>query len=174
MLEYLEKYTVAQKGVGTYFIVFGVVFFFFTMVIRIVFGRSVLLTGLNWGSFSSALFLTASGIIYRAYCDMIHRKAAAALFENESEFIKSEYSRMGKVEKDFKKFQIAFSALAFISVIIGIFIHSRTGKGVFFAFAILFVGMLAIEYYSRNSIKNYSRQLYEEMTRVKKKYSWEV
>jgi len=174
MLQFLEKYTVAQKGVGTYFIVFGVVFFFSTMVIRIIFGRSLIFTGLNWGSFSSALILTASGIIYRAYCDHIHRKAAATLFENETEYVKTEYSRMEKVAKDFRRYQIVFSALAFVTLIIAVFIHSKMVKGVFFAATILFVGMLAIEYYSRNSIKDYTQQLGEAMRKALKKYAWEV
>lgn len=174
MLEYLEKYTVAQKGIGTYFIVFGVVFFFSTMVIRIIFGRSLIFTGLNWGSFISALVLTASGIIYRAYCDYIHKKAAAKLFENESEFVKAEIGRVQKVQKDFQIYQIVFSSLALISLIIGIILHSRMGKGVFLAMAILFAGMLAIEYFSRNSIGAYLNKLRLEGSRVKKKYAWEV
>lgn len=172
MLNALENYTVARKGVGTYFIIFGIVFFFFSLVISIILGGSKFLTGMNWGSFFVALVLSAVGIVYRAFCDLEHKKAAAIYFKSKIDFIKVEFKRMIKVEKDFPVYLVAFSVLFALLVIVGIFLHSRVAQGVLFAVAIMFLGILGIEYYWRHSITGYTNVLRDEMEKLRKYSPW--
>ena len=166
MLQSLKTYTKAQKGTGTNFTVAGIVIAFLTAVVIIVSDKSILLTGFKWGGFSAGIIMILIGLIYRGYCDIVHKKAQTIYSKDKIEFVKTEHRRMQKVEKDLLGYQIAFSLVIVLSIAVSFFVHSKITKGVLYAVAMLFAGMLMVENMSRSSIKNYTETLKEEFNKI--------
>ena len=166
LLQSLKKYTKEQKITGTNFIVAGIVMLFFTAVVIIVSDKSVLVNGFKWGGFPAGIIMIPIGLLYRWYSDDVQRKATAIYSKNRNEFIKKEYKRMQKVGKDLLGFQIAFLLVIILSIAVSFFVESKITKGVLYAVAMMFTGMLIVENMSRISIKIYTEILKQEITKI--------
>lgn len=165
LLQSLEAYTNAQKWVGTNFIILGIVLLILAAVFAFFVAKSPMATGLKWGALATGLLIIVGGFFYRSFCDKTQDEARAIYEKDKTEFVQYEHERMEKVDKGFLTYQITFAVFVLAAIIVILFVNSPVAKGISYAVAILFIGILLIEGFSHKSISTYTNELRQEVNK---------
>lgn len=159
ILQSLETYTVAQKGVGTNFAILGVVLIIIALVFFIFASKTPLTVGIKWGALFAGLMIIAGGLSYYNFSNKTYSESEAIYQKDVTEFVQYEHERMEKVDKGFLTYQLTFALFVLVALVVIVFVKAPVLKGISFAVAILFIGMLLIEALSHSSIKKYTEEL---------------
>ncbi|NRB59064.1 MAG: hypothetical protein HRU50_03890 [Winogradskyella sp.] len=165
-IQSLETYTNAQKWVGTNFIILGSLLLILATTVAFFINKSPLADGLKWGALCTGLLIIIGGFSYRNFSDKIQYNAKEIYGDNPTKFIQTEYNRMSKVNKGFIVYQMSFAAFVVASLIVILFVKSPFAKGISFAVAVLFIGVLIIEGFSQKSITTYNDELNVEFLKI--------
>ncbi len=165
ILQSLDSYTSAQKWVGTNFIILGAILIVLGLVFTFFVAKSPMATGMKWGTFVAGISIIVGGFGYRSFCDKTHDAAVSLSNENMMEFVKSEHERMEKVDKGFILYQVSFAAFVVAALVVILFVKAPLAKGVAFAIALWFMGLLVIEGFSHSSISTYTNTLRAEVSK---------
>ena len=165
LLQSLEAYTNAQKGVGTNFIILGFILLIISAVFAFFVCKSQMATGLKWGALVAGIFIIVGGFTYRNFSEKTKNDTIAIFEKDTTEFVQFEHERMEKVDKGFITYQLVFAAFVVLALIVIVFVKAPVLKGVAFAVAILFIGQLLIEGFSHKSIREYTDILKKEVNK---------
>ncbi len=165
ILQSLEAYTNAQKGLGTNFIILGVFLLIISAVFAFFVSKSQMATGLKCGALVAGVFIILGGFTYRNFSEKTKNDAITIYEKDATEFVQFEHERMEKVDKGFLTYQIVFAVFVLAALIVIVFIKSPLAKGIAFAIAILFIGQLLIEGFSHKSIREYTDILRTEVNK---------
>ncbi len=162
MLQSLEAYTSAQKWVGTNFVVLGILLLVLAGVSAFLVPRTPMATGMKYGALVAGALIIIGGFSYRSFCDKTYNHGADIYQTSTTEFVKTEYSRMEKVDKGYLVYQIVFAAFIVAALLVVLFVNAPLMKGIAFAVAVLFIGIMIIEGFSHSSIRSYTEALQVE------------
>ncbi|ANQ51770.1 hypothetical protein MY04_4434 [Flammeovirga sp. MY04] len=163
ILQSLEAYTSAQKWVGINFIILGSILVILAGIFTFFVLKTPMSTGMKWGALVSGILILVGGMSYYSFCNKTQLSSQAIYKRDVTEFLQFEYERMEKVDKDFLLYQLTFTAFIVAALIIILFINMPLLKGVSYAVAILFLGILIIEGFSHTSITKYTSELKKEV-----------
>jgi len=163
ILQSLETYTYAQKWVGINSIILGSILLVLAGILAFFVAKSPMASGMKWGAFTTGLLIIVGGIGYLSFNNKIQNEGEALFQKSRTEFVQYEHERMEKVDKGFLAYQLVFAAFVLASLIVILFIKVPVLKGVAFAVAIFFVGVMIIESFSHKSISNYTNELRQEI-----------
>ena len=162
-LQSLETYASSQKWVAINFIILGLILLLLAGVFAFFVAKSPMATGMKWGSLVTGVLIIIGGISYYNFNEKTKRNSESIYQKDVSEFIQSEHERMEKVDSGFLTYQLTFAAFVVLALIIILFINSPLLKGIAFAVAIHFVGIMMIEGFSHKSISDYANLLRQEV-----------
>ncbi len=168
ILQSLEAYTTAQKWVGYNFIILGMILLVLAGVFAFFVTKSPMAAGLKWGSLVTGLLIIIGGMVYGNFNTKVQKEGEALYKKNVTEFVQYEHDRMDKVDKSFLTYQLVFAAFVLASLIVILFVKAPALKGVAFAVAIFFLGLLIIEGFSHPSISKYTNELRQEIQKIGK------
>lgn len=164
-LQSLEAYTTAQKWVGYNFMILGIALLILAAIFAFFVAKSPMGSGMKWGSLITGIFIITGGIGYGSFNNKVHEEAKALYQKDKTEFVQFEHERMEKVDKGFLTYQITFAVFVLASLIVILFVNSPVAKGVSFAIALLFIGVMIIEGFSHKSISTYAEELRQEVNK---------
>lgn len=156
MIEALENYTIAQKAVGTRFILIGIILLIIAGVVWFGLETTDFHNGLKIGSLVCGIMILIGGISYFNFSQTTHEKIVKIHQGSESEFIQTEKERMAKVAKDYPIYQMVFLGFIVASLIVIFVINQPFWSGVACAVILQFVSVLIVEYISKSSIDLYN------------------
>lgn len=159
IVDHLEVYINAQKGVGFNAFVFGTALFIVALLFHF-FAGSQLAAGIKTTMFVLTLVLFAMGIGLRVQQEKI-LKDQTALFKEVKfeEFLKLETDRMTRVKNNIPIQQSIMVALLAASLIGFLLLKSQTWQGVCLSIGIFILGNIIIEAFSYLSITHYYDKL---------------
>jgi hypothetical protein len=163
ILQALEAYTSAQKWVGINSIILGSVLLILAGIFTFFVTKTPLASGMKWGALIAGLLIIVGGIGYLSFNNKIKNEGEALYQKSRTEFVQYEHTRMEKVDNGFLTYQLVFAAFVLTSLIVILFVKAPVLKGVAFAVAIFFIGVMIIEGFSHSSICNYTNQLRQEI-----------
>ena len=158
LINHLETYISAQKGVGFNAYVFGSGMLIAAILLHI-YGGSQLATGLRNGTFILGILLFAMGIGLQVSQENILKEQKALYYKDPVEFKQAEIERMVKVKNNYPKGQLVMILLSSCSLVAFLIIKSPVWQGVSLSIAIFFVGNIIIEAFSNLAINAYYDQL---------------
>ncbi|KXX66634.1 hypothetical protein [Flammeovirga sp. SJP92] len=159
ILQSLEAYTSAQKWVGINFIILGAILLVLAGIISFFVTKTPLASGMKWGSLVTGILIIIGGISYGNFNNKIQIEGKALYEKDSTEFIQTEHERMEKVDQGFLTYQLVFATFAVGAFAVILFFNAPFIKGIAFAVAILFTGLLIIEGFSHPSIQAYTEDL---------------
>ncbi len=159
ILQSLEAYTSAQKWVGINFIILGSVLLILACVFAFFVAKSPMASGMKWGALAGGILIIAGGLSYYNFSHKTYNHSETIYQKDVTEFVKFEHERMEKVDQGFLSYQLTFAAFIIAALVIILLISAPVLKGVSFAIAILFVGIMLIEGFSHKSIRKYTNEL---------------
>lgn len=166
ILKSIETYTIAQKWVGTNFMILGAVLLVLSAMFALFVTKSPLATGVKWGGLIAGLFIFVGGFSYRNFSEKTQKQVIELHQKNQTECLNSEHKRMEKVDKGFLTYQITFASFLLLCIGVILFVGNPFFKGIAFAFALQVLGMMLIESFSHQSISNYTNELRSEINKV--------
>lgn len=166
ILKSIETYTIAQKWVGTNFMILGTVLLVLSAIFAFFITKSPLATGVKWGALIAGLFIFIGGFSYRNFSEKTQKQVIELHQKSPTECLNSEYKRMGKVEKGFSVYQITFASFVLLALIVILFVNTPIIKGIAFPVALLFLGIMLIESFSHQSITTYTHELSSEINKI--------
>jgi len=154
LLSQFEIYINAQKGVGSQFILLGAALLVIAIWAHFS-GGSVLANGIKTGALICGLLIIAGGFGYRSTEAGLLKKQSEVYEKSQVEFTKIETERMAKVNKDYTVYQIVFGAFIIVSLLIIFLLKNPYWHGIAFAVILLMIGVMIVEAFSHQSIKEY-------------------
>jgi len=158
IIQEFQAYIAAQKAVGFQFIILGVSLIVIAGISQIT-SESALANGLKIGALVCGILIIAGGIGYRITETNLLREQSDLHKENHVEFQHVETERMAKVKKDYPVYQVVFSIITVLSLVVILFVGNSYWQGIAFAIVILMVGVMIIEAFSQLSINSYYESL---------------
>ena len=154
LMQQLEIYTMAQKSVGTQFMLIGFGLLGIATLSYFM-GESALSNGLKTGALVCGLVMLVGGFGYRNFSVKTQDVQMELLQKNEVEYQQVETERMAKVVKDYPMYQIVFGAFIIIALLVIWFVKNPYWHGVAFAVMIQAAAVMLSEAFSHQSIKAY-------------------
>ena len=107
LLEHFEAYISAQKGVGTQFVLIGLLLLGVAIWAHVG-GSSPLTSGLKTGALVCGVLILAGGFGYRSTEANLLKTQTELFNTDQSQFREVETERMAKVKKDYPVYQMVF------------------------------------------------------------------
>ena len=158
LIDHLETYINAQKGVGFNAFVFSAGMIMAAILLHI-YGTSQLAIGLRNGTFIIGILLIIMGVGLRISQENILKEKRALYQQDQVQFKQEEIKRMTKVKGNYPTGQAVMVGLVAISLIAFLMIKSSFWQGVSLSFAVFFVGNVILEAFSYLSIVSYFQSL---------------
>lgn len=158
LINHLEIYINAQKGVGFNAIVFGSGMIIAAVLLH-VYGGSQLATGIRNGAFTIGILLFIMGIALRISQENILKEKKELYKNDKVEFKQAEIERMTKVKNNYPKGQIFMVVMVVVSLVVFLLVKSPIWQGVSLTLTIFFIGNVIIEAFSGLAIVAYYEQL---------------
>lgn len=154
LLQHLETYITAQKGVGMHFVLIGIGLLIIASLSHF-FGESPLANGLKIGALICGLLILIGGIGYRITEDRLLGKQTELFHNDMAEFQQVETERMVKVVKEYPVYQMVFGSFIILALLVVWFVKNPFWHGVAFAVIILCTCVMISEAFSQLSIRAY-------------------
>jgi glucan phosphoethanolaminetransferase (alkaline phosphatase superfamily) len=159
ILKSLESYTLAQKMVGTSFMIIGVILLLVAISLHIFTNQTTLSNGLKIGSLICGILILVGGFGYKNFSSKTQLKQIEVYKKSKKNFFEQEQVRMEKVEKDYPIYQIFFGAFIVFAVVIVLLTKRPFWHGIAFSVMILFTSVMIIEAFSHKSITDYAKKI---------------
>ena len=163
LLQSIEDYTKAQRGVGLNFMILGLILIMMSIFVTLVVTKSPLATGLKWGTVVTGFLIIIGGFSYRIYSENMKNRAIEVYKESPVKFLNSEHKRMQTAVKAYNYYQLGFALFIVAALIVILFSGSQVAKGASFAVALLHIGVMIVEGFSHYSILKYAHILGQEI-----------
>ena len=158
LINHLEIYINAQKGVGFNAFVFSSGMIIVAILLHI-YGASQLATGLRNGTFIIGIILVLMGVSLRISQERILEEKKVLYQKDTLEFKQTEIERMTKVKSNYPKGQTIMASLVALSLVAFLLIKNQVWQGISLSLTIFFIGNIIIEAFSYLSIIAYFQEL---------------
>lgn len=159
LVDQLEIYIQAQKGVGLHAILFGSVFLISALFFYL-YGESGLSNGIRNGAIVIGVLLFIMGFGLRISQENLLKEKKALYQQDKVEFHQTEIERMSKVKNNYPKQQIVMVILVVLLLTSFLIIKNNVWQGVILSVSVFMIGNIIIEAFSNLAIVAY----YENLT----------
>jgi len=155
----LQDYISAQKTIGFYFILLGVILLIIAAFSNFYDSEKPFLRGLFLGGGIAGVLIIIGGIFYRSFSSKLFITVESEYKKDKAIFLKNETKRMEKVLYNFSSFQTVFTIIIILAIGVIISFMIPFVSGVCLAISLLFIGIMIIEAISKISINIYYQEL---------------